>query len=184
MITNQFIALALMLFDQAEEQKSFWANPTYWRVINLIIFVAALVFLLRNKIRIGEVFDKRADSIRKQLEEARSQKDEAERRLAEVESRLSRLDEELANIKAAAEQEGQREVERIMKAADADAEKIGQTAQREIEGAMKAAKSDLRAFVAEQSVQLAESMILSDLRPDDSNRLVARYIDDLGEVKR
>jgi ATP synthase F0 subunit b len=175
----------LLLAEAAEHQaESFWSNPAYWRPLNLLIFLAFLIYLLRNKIRIGEVFDKRAAGIRKELEEAHTARAEAEQKLAEVEARLNKLDEEVAEIKAEAERDSAREMDRIMKAAAADAEKIGQTAQREIEGSVKAAKSDLRAFVAEQSANLAQSMIQREMKPDDNSRLIGKYIDELGEVAK
>ena len=58
------------------------------------------------------------------------------------------------------------------------------TAQREIAGAMKLARTELRTFVAEQSVELAEAMIRRDIRPEDNQRMLNKYIDELSEVQR
>lgn len=159
-------------------------NILLWRVINLLIFVIILVYILRNKIRIGQVFDNRAASITKQLEQARHDKQEAEAKLAELEARLSRLDQEVAEIRAEAERDSAREAERINQAAAKDAEKIRTAAQREIDGAMKSARTELQAFVAEQSVALAEGIIRREIRPDDNARMVNEFIDDLSEVGR
>ena len=178
-----FPAILLLVGEVEAGEAVPWYRDPRWRIVNLVIFIAFLVYILVKKIKIGEVFDRRADGIRKQLEQARREKEEAERRLAEVETRLARLDEEVSQIKAQNEAESAREHDRIMKGAATDADKIGQTAQRELEGAMKAAKSELRAFVAEQSVQLAEAMIRADLRADDAGRLLDKYIDELPGVK-
>jgi ATP synthase F0 subunit b len=153
-------------------------------VINLLIFVLILVYVLRNKIHIGQVFDDRAAAIRRELEQARHDKQEAEQRLAEVEARLAGLDQEVAEIRAEADREAEREAERIRQAAAADAEKIRQMAQREIEGAMKSARSELRAFVAEHSVEMAENIIRREIRPEDDKRMLSEYLDDLREVNR
>jgi ATP synthase F0 subunit b len=168
----------------AEGGGSLLTNPDLWRVINLLIFVLILVWIFRSKVRIGQVFDRRAASIVKDLEQARREKEEAQQKLAELESRLSRLDQEVADIRAEAERESQREAERIREAAATDAEKIRQTAQREIEGAMKAARTELRAFVAEQSVAMAEGLIRREMRPEDNARMFSKYIEDLGEVSK
>jgi ATP synthase F0 subunit b len=157
-------------------------NITLWRVINLLVFVIFLIYILRNKIRIGQVFDSRAASIVKQLEQARQDKQEAEARLAELEARLGRLDQEISEIRAEAERDSAREAERIKQAAAADAEKIRTAAQREIEGAMKSARTELQAFVAEQSVAVAEGIIRREIRPEDNTRMVNEFIDDLSEV--
>lgn len=159
-------------------------NPDLWRVINLLVFLAILIYIFRNKLRIGQVFDNRASSIVKELEQARQEKEQAQRQLAEIEARLNRLDQEVEDIRREAASEAEREQERIRQAADADAEKIRQAAAREIEGAMKAARTELRAFVAEQSVEMAEAMIKRELRPEDNSRMLTKYIDELGEVNR
>jgi len=173
-----------MMAAAGEEQVTFWNNQPLWRVLNLVIFVLVLVYLFRNKIKIGDVFNKRADTIARDLERARREKREAEERLATLEARLSNLDREIEQIRDDATQESIRESERIQSSADADAEKIRQAAQQEIAGAMKAARNELRAFVAEQSVALAEGIIRREIRPEDNNRMLNKYIDDLGEVKQ
>jgi len=183
LILEMFIRPALLAAEQAEATGLF-NNPTLWRVINLLIFVIILVYILRSKVRIGQVLDNRAASIVKELEQAKRDKQEAEDRLKEIEARLSKLDSEVEQIRAEAERESARESERIRQTAAADAEKIRQTAGREIEGAMKAARNELRAFVADQSVALAEGMIRREIRPEDDSRMVNKFIDDLSEVSK
>lgn len=183
MIFASYITPTLLFLAENAEQLPWWRQP-WWRPINLLIFLIFLVYLLVKKLRVGQVFDNRAATIVKELEQARRDKEEAQRRLAEVEARFARLDEEVAGIRAEAEREAAREAERIRQSATADAEKIRLTAQREIDGAMKSARTELRAFVAEQSVALAETMIRRDIRPEDNQRLLNRYMDELSEVGR
>jgi len=161
-----------------------FSNPDVWRVINLLVFVAILVYVLRNKIRLGSFFDNRAATIVKDLEQARHDKQEAERKLAEVEERLSRLDQEIADIRAEAERESEREAERIRQSTETDVEKIRQTAQREIEGAMKVARAQLRAFVADHAVEMAEAIIRRELSPEDDKRILSKYVAELREVSK
>ena len=184
MILDLFIRPALFAAAEQAEATGLLSNTTLWRVINLLVFVIILVYFLRSKVRIGQVFDNRAASIVKQLEQAKRDKQEAEEQLAKVEARLGRLDQEVSEIRAEAERESAREAERIRQAAAADAEKIRQSAQREIEGAMKAARTELQAFVAEQSVALAEGIIRREIRPEDNKRMLNKFIDDLSEVTR
>ncbi len=47
--------------------------------------------------------------------------------------------------------------------------KLREQARREIEGAAKAAKKELRRFAAQQSVELAEKVIRTDIRPEDGH---------------
>jgi ATP synthase F0 subunit b len=175
---------ALLFLAESEGQDGILRNKPLWRVINLAIFVIILIYILRSKVRVGQIFENRAATIVKELEQAKREKQEAEARLGELETRLSRLDQEVAGIRAEAERESEREAERVRQAASADAEKIRVTAQREIEGAMKAARTELRSFVAEASVAMAEEIIRREIRPEDNSRMLNKYIDDLHEVSK
>lgn len=183
MITYSFIRPALLLAAEQAEASGLM-NPSLWRVINFLVFVIIVVYILRNKIGIGKLFESRAGSIAEKLEQAARDKQEAQERLAELEARLARLDQHVAEIRAEAERESAREAERIRVAAEADAEKIRQTAGREIEGAMKAARNELRAFVAEQSVALAERIITREIKPEDNKAMLNRFVDNLSEVHK
>jgi ATP synthase F0 subunit b len=171
-----------LLLAANSDSGGFLGNQELWRVLNLVVFVLILVYILRNKLRIGQVFDNRAAAIRKELETAKREKEEALARLNEVEARLSRLDEEVNQMRAEAEHEAAREAERIHQQAEADADKIQQMAHREIEGALKSARTELRAFAAEQAVEMAEAIIRREIRPEDNARILGRYVEELGEV--
>jgi F-type H+-transporting ATPase subunit b len=183
LILASLITPAMLFLAENAAPEVWWRDPR-WRVVNLLIFVAFLIYVLAKKVRVGEVFDNRAAVILKELEQARRDKEDAQRRLAEVEARFGRLDEEVAAIRAEAEVEAAREAERIRQSAVADAEKIRLTARREIDGAMKAARTELRALVAAQAVGMAESLIRRDLRPEDNRQLLNKYMDELSEVGR
>ncbi len=172
----------MLFFYLFAEGESFLKNQELWRIINFILFAVFLIYVFRNKIGIGKVLDNRASSIRKELDKAREEKAEAERKLAEVEARLNRLDAEVAQIRAEAEREAENEAVRIREAAAADAEKLKYTTAREIEGAMKAARTELRAFVAENSVAMAEAIIKREMKPEDNNRMLNKYVEELREV--
>lgn len=163
---------------------SFLMNQGLWQVINFIVFVAIMIYILRNKIGIGKVFDDRAVAIRKELDKAKIEKEEAERKLAEVEARMSKLDEEVAQMRAEADLEAEREATRIREAATLEAEKIKLMTAREIEGAMKEARAELRAFVADNSVAMAEAIIRRELKPEDNSKILNKYVEELRGVAK
>ena len=49
---------------------------------------------------------------------------------------------------------------------------------------MRAARSELRDFVAEHAVKLAEDIIRREIRPEDNSRMFTRFVDDLPGVNR
>jgi F-type H+-transporting ATPase subunit b len=159
-------------------------NQLLFQTFNFIVFVAIMIYLLRNKIGIGKIFDDRAATIRKELDKAKIEKEEAERKLAEVEARLGKLDEEVAQLRAEAALEADREAARIREAATLEAEKIKLMTAREIEGAMKEARAELRAFVADNSVAMAEAIIKRELKPEDNSRMLNKYVEELRGVTK
>jgi F-type H+-transporting ATPase subunit b len=184
------MAIAWMIFGPAMSQVQLAlfeeapADHPVWRVINLAVFLAVMIYIFRYRLRIGKLFDDRSAGIVRELEEARKEKEEADRRLIEIESRLQRVDHEAAEIRARAEAEARQEAERIRQSAEADSEKIKQLARREIEGAMSAARAELRSYVAELSVGLAGEAIRRDMRPEDDTRILSEYARELGEVNK
>ena len=156
-------------------------DPVIPRTVNLLIFLAVMFFILRKPL--SKAMQDKRDGIKAELQRARAEKEEAEKRLREIDARLSRLDEEVAEIKAKAEQEAKAEYERLIKQADEEADRIRVMAEREIEGASKAAHMQLKEFVAGKSVELAETMIRKEIKPEDDARLIKDFAKELEEVK-
>ena len=154
-----------------------------WKFINLAIFLAALLFILFRKARLGDAFRVRRESIKTELDRARKERDAALEKLREVEGRLATLDTEVAAIKERSEREVAAERERIKQRTAEEISKITAQAQRDIENAGKSAKNELRRFAAEQSVNLAEQVIRRNLRPEDDARLINQNIDEMGAAR-
>jgi len=152
-----------------------------WRFFNLLLFVGALVFLLRRPISASLVA--RRDTIRQELMRAQEERRAALAKLEEVEARLAKLDAEVETVRAQAKREAAEERESIKRATAEETRRLREQAQREIESAGKVARQDLRRYAAEQSVRLAEDLIRRDIGAEDDKRLMNEYIGDLGGIK-
>ena len=170
-----FIAFAL-----AEE--TWWNYPGFelWKFVNLAVFVGVMIFILTRKVKLGEAFRTRSENIKRALARAREERDAALAKLKEVEERLAHLDQEVAAIREQHVREAAEERERIAKSTEKEIAKLSEQAQREIETAGKVAKKELRRFTAEQSVLLAEELIVREMKPEDETRLINRSIEELG----
>lgn len=178
---NQMFSIVSVLLSI--EGSAWWNYPGFelWRIVNLIVFVGAAVYLHR---RFGhpvrEALKSRRERIKNELQRARQERDLALKKLAEVELRLESLDAEVLAIRKQANAEAEAERERIKRATEVEISKLREQARREIEGAAKAAKRELRRFVAQQSVELAEGVIRSEIRPEDDTRLIRMNVEQLG----
>lgn len=179
-----FTALITSLFALAEgESAPWWNKPSFevWRWVNLLIFVALFVYILRRPV--SEAMRARREGIRRDLMRAQEERNAALAKLEEVEARLTKLDTEVASVREQSEREAAEERERIRKSTEEETRKLREQAQREIESAGKAARQALREFAAEQSVRLAEEMIRHDIKPEDDARLVNLRVEELGGVR-
>jgi len=157
-------------------------TTAYWMCVILNFAVIAAVIAWGLKKSLPAAFSNRTASIKKAMEEARKASDEANRRLGDIEGRLSRLDQEIAALRSSAEQEGRQEEERIRTATEEDRQKVVQSAEQEIAAAARAARSQLKAYVAELAVTIAEQKI--QVGPNEDRELVRSFADHLGKDGR
>jgi len=178
-----FLSNIFLLFALAGGETPWYNYPGWevWRFFNLVLFVGALIFLLRRPI--GASLTARRDTIRRELMRAQEERRAALAKLEEVEARLARLDAEVETVRAQAKREAEAERESITRATAEETRRLREQAQREIESAGKVARQDLRRFAAEQSVRLAEESIRRDIGAEDDARLMNDYIGELGGIK-
>jgi F0F1-type ATP synthase membrane subunit b/b' len=177
-----FIMSELLLAFAGAEETHWWDYPGFelWKFVNLAIFVAALVFLLTRKVKLGEIFKARREDIKRELAKAQQERDAALQKLKEVEERLARLDTEVTSIKEQSARESMEERERIVRSTETEITRLSEQALREIESAGKVARKELRRYTAEQSVRLAEEIVRREIKPEDDARLIQNNIEDLG----
>jgi F-type H+-transporting ATPase subunit b len=180
MFPSVIISDLLLAFAGAEETH-WWDYPGFelWKFVNLAIFVAALVFVLTRKVKLGEIFRARREDIKRELAKAQQERDAAVAKLKEVEERLARLDTEVTTIKEQSAREAMEERERIARSTETEIARLSEQALREIERAGKATRKELRRFTAEQSVRLAEEIVRREIKPEDDARLIKNNIAEL-----
>jgi F-type H+-transporting ATPase subunit b len=151
----------------------------YWifMVINFAILAAGLGWVVRKALPNG--FAPRTAEIQKGIEEARKASADASARLGEIESRLAKLDSEIAEIRTAAEADFSVEEQRIKAAAEQDAKNVVASAEQEIAAAARTAQRELKNFVADLAVGLAEKKINVDESTDKA--LVRGFAAQLGK---
>jgi F0F1-type ATP synthase membrane subunit b/b' len=155
--------------------------PIHWKILNLTIFLVAIFLLVRKPF--SQAMTDRRESIQSELKRAKAEKEVAESKLKEIQGRLNRLEEEIAQIRANAEKEAQAEYARLTKQTQEESERLRIIAGREIEGASKAAQIELKKFAAEKAVELAETLIRKELKPEDNARLVNDFAKELEGVR-
>ena len=150
-----------------------------WKFLNLAIFTAAGIYILRKPI--NQALLARREAIQQELVRAQQEREQALARVAEADSLLGRLDNDVRTVQEQAREEATSEKQRIAASTEREIEKLKQQAQREMETADKLARKELRQFLAEKSVQMARESIRSQMRPEDDTALIRESI---GELRR
>jgi len=154
-----------------------WAE-TLGRWFNLVLLFGVIIYFTREPI--GRFLRDRREGIQRDISEARKAREQAQQQLADAEERVRNLNEELEEIRRKAQLEAEAERERLLAQAEQEAQRIINSAKREIEGLSRSARQDLRTYVAELSVELAEAQIKESLDQRGRKQIVDRFIQNLG----
>jgi F-type H+-transporting ATPase subunit b len=155
------------------------ANQVYWLcfVLNFAVIFFCMARLMRKML--PGYFKGRTSTIQQGIEEARKMSEDARRRLADVEGRLSRLDAEIAAMQREADENAKAEEQRLLAAGEEERKRIVVSAEQEIEMAANTARRELKSYVAELAVQLAEKKIR--VSQDTDEALVRTFTTQMGK---
>ena len=148
-----------------------------WKFLNLAIFTAAAIFILRKPI--GQALQSRRDAIKQELVAAQQEREKALAQIADADSRLSRLHEDVRAVHKQADEEAKSERERLAAGTTREMEKLKQQSRRKIDTAGKLARKELRQFLAQRSIELARESVRNQMRPEDDTALIKENIGDL-----
>ena len=185
--------------ESAEEQhaaetdevatKPWWHWPAKW--INFIMLSGLLYWMLvlpPAPVRdifsypgLKVIFIDRAAAIIAARDLAAEQKQHAMQILADSEQRLTKIEEEVGVLVADARRDADSEATRAGEDGKTQAQKIHEVAQRGVSNERVAAHRQLRGFVADLAVNLAEKSLAEHLTADDQDRLVREYLSRLGQ---
>lgn len=150
-----------------------------WKFLNLAIFIAAMIYILRRPI--SDALAGRRDAIKQELIDAEMKRARAMEKATEANAQLEHLDADIQSVREHASQEAETERERLASATTRELEKLKQQAHREMETADKVARKQLREFFAMKSIDVARNAIRTQMRPEDEALLINENI---GELRR
>ncbi len=133
---------------------------TTFTVLNFLVLAIAVGYGLLKML--PKTFRDRSTHIQKQLVDARSATEEANARLNSVEARLSKLDSQIAEMRTHAEEDAQRDEQRIKASLEDEKAKILAAAEAEIQSATTLAQRQIQQYAAELAIdQAARKLIVT-----------------------
>jgi F-type H+-transporting ATPase subunit b len=163
-----------MCASGADGKTKHWEWEDTYRVMNFTVLAVALVFILRKPL--SQALSSRIKTIKEQLDDLESQKADAEKQLAEYNEKLAELEKEAEKIVDDYVRQGNEAKARILKEAEASAEKLQVQARRNIEHEFEQAKAELQKEIFEKSLVKAEEIIKSRISDDDQDKIVDEYL--------
>ena len=151
-----------------------WVSTDTFRVMNFVVLVVALGFVLRKPL--SQALNSRIKVIKAQLDDLEAQKAEAEKQLEAYNDKLAQLEKEAEKIVDDYVRQGNEAKARILKEAEASAEKLQVQARRNIEHEFGQAKLELQKEIFEKSLVKAEDIIRSKFTGEDQDRIVDEYL--------
>ena len=155
-----------------------WFDAPFWALVSLILFFAVVIYM-KVPGTLGSGLDKRAETIRKELDQAKKLREEAEALLKEYQRKAAAAESEAAAIVEQAKREavglaaeGRRRVEEYV----ASRTRLAET---KIQQAEHQALQEVRALSADVAIAAAEKLIGERVKGDTAASLVARSIADV-----
>jgi len=137
---------------------------TAFEVFNFALLAIALGYGLLKAL--PKAIRNRNTAIQKHLVDARTATEEASLRLSSVEERLSRLDSEIATMRTQADQDTEKEAQRLKVALEDETKKILASAEQEIAAATLHARKQLQQQAAELAIEQAARKLVVTAETD------------------
>ena len=151
------------------------------QLLNFAIWGAGLYFMLKGGL--SAMFKSRKEELETLLAQAEKDKAESAAQMKELEVKMAGLEAELAGILSKADADSETEKQRVLEAARAEALLILAQAQAEIGFQKRQAEQDLRALVAELTVEGAAKRLEAKLQGPEAGKALDRAIQQIGGVQ-
>ena len=152
-----------------------WVATDTYRVMNFAVLAIGLFLILKKPV--AQALGGRIQGIRAQLEELEAKKKAAEAKLVQYDAKMAELDNEAEALLAEYVKQGEDAKARILKEAEAAAEKLKEQASKNIEYEFLQAKEELKAQIVEKALAKAEVIIKEKINSEDQDKLVDEYLE-------
>jgi len=142
--------------------------------LHFIILGGGLFLLLRKPL--SQALGARVKGIEDQLSELEAQKVQAEKKLAEYNQKFAQLEKASEGIVAEYVRQGQEAKARILKEAEAAADKLQAQAQKNIESEIQRVRARLQEEILDKALVKAEALVKEKVNAADQEKLVDEYL--------
>ena len=152
-----------------------------WKVVNVVV-LGAIIYKFAKK-PVGNALSSSAESAKKLISDAREAEEKLTAELNEMRSKIAGLEKEAEQMVKTARKDAEIEKERIIEEGRQEIERMKRQASFALEQERRKAEADLRHWIAEESVALAEKELKQEMNQNQQNKLVNKYMDELSRTE-
>ena len=152
-----------------------------WKVVNVVV-LGAIIYKFAKK-PVGNALNSSAESAKKLISDAREAEEKLTAELDEMRGKIAGLEKEAEQIVKTARNDAEIEKERIIEQGRQEIERMKRQASFALEQERRKAEADLRHWIAEESVTLAEKEMKKEMNQNQQNKLVKKYMDELSRTE-
>ena len=149
-------------------------------LLNTLILFLVLKHFLFDKV--NKVIEDRKNDVKETYRQADEAKENAEKLEAEYTRRLEGAKEESAQIIQTATRKAQQRSDEIISEARTEAKGLVDNASREIEREKKIAVNQIKNEITDIALSAAAAVVEKDMTGEDNERLIEKFIDNVGEM--
>ena len=169
------------LFAAENEDGSSQLMDFFWKVVNVVV-LGAIIYKFAKK-PVGNALSSSAESAKKLIIDSRAAEENLKAELDEMRGKISELEKEAEQMIKTAKKDAQIEKERIIEEGGKEIERMKRQASFALDQERRKAEADLRNWIAEESVTLAEKELKKEMSQIKQNKLATKYMDDLSQTK-
>jgi F-type H+-transporting ATPase subunit b len=160
---------------------SFLITPNVGLMIWVLVVFAVSFLILRRYVYpiIGQVLDRRAQTISDEIDSAAEVRKEADQILAEYRQRLQEARQQADDIVTRARKAGEAHQKEVVETARAERERLLEQTRRDVDAETRRAIDEIRREVADLTVLATEKITRRTLTPADHKRLVEDALSEL-----
>jgi F-type H+-transporting ATPase subunit b len=165
-----------------EPPKTYFGIPGWiLKLANMLLFLGVLGWFLGGPIK-KALIDRRVQ-IQADAEEAKARRAKADQLAADIQARLTQIENDVRAIHDRAQAEGERQKKELIAAAEAEAQKILQSARNEVDNRLKRARHELTEYAGELATQRAEQILREKVTDTDRERLFDESVREVAEAR-
>ena len=159
---------------------SLLSSEMLFKGINFIILLLLLYRFARKPI--AGILSKISVSSKETMDSAKERLEAAQNQLKEYQEKLANLEKELEERQKAALEAIEAEKQQIIDDAEIQTKKLEEQSKDRIEQDLSKAKAEIREFIANESIRLAESIIEKEIDAKAQKTLIDTYTNSLKET--